>query len=72
VVAPRQANARGAALIAAVALGAITFADIHGLVPVEASFTPDPAHRALHDERFTMFQLLHRRTRDILHRLNRR
>ncbi|MFH1463987.1 MAG: FGGY-family carbohydrate kinase [Pseudomonadota bacterium] len=72
VVAPRQANARGAALIAAVALGEIAFAEVPALVPVEARFLPAGGQRALHDERFTVFQALHRENRGILHRLNRR
>jgi xylulokinase len=69
---PRRANARGAALIAAVALGDLSFPEIPALVPVAERFDPCSEHRALYDERFAVFRALHRRNRAILHRLNRR
>ena len=40
---PMTAQSRGAALIAAVALGATTWADIPSLVPVDRTFIPDPS-----------------------------
>ncbi|MDP7115098.1 MAG: FGGY-family carbohydrate kinase [Myxococcota bacterium] len=60
---PMQANARGAALIAAVALGELTFADIPDRVPVERRFSPDPAQRARHDDVYGAFIDLHKATK---------
>lgn len=68
---PLAANARGAAWIAAVALGLIGFDDIPGLVRYSGTFTPRPADRRLHDERYREFLALHERNRPIYHRLNR-
>ncbi len=68
---PLQANARGAAFIAAVALGRIRFEDIPQLVRYEAEFTPNPDHRALYDERYAAFRRIHRQNRSIYKRLNR-
>lgn len=67
---PLAANARGAAWIAAVALGLVSFADVPGLVRYSGTFTPRPADRRLHDERFREFLSLHERNRPIYHRLN--
>ena len=68
---PLAANARGAAWIAAVALGLITFDDIPALVRHSGTFTPRPVDRRLHDERYREFLALHERNRPIYHRLNR-
>lgn len=45
---PMTAQSRGAALIAAVALDVISWADIPGLVPVDRTFVPDPAAQRLY------------------------
>ncbi len=50
-----QANARGAAWIAAVGLGEIAFPDVPGLVGIEEVFEPQAADRAVYDERFAAF-----------------
>ncbi len=68
---PMQANARGAALIAAVGLGWISFADVPGLVPVVRTHRPDPTHRRTYDRAFDAFLRIHRRNRAIYRRLNR-
>jgi len=68
--APSQANARGAALIAAAGLGEVTLRDAAQLVPSRRSFTPDPKHRALYDERFEVFVSLYRSLRGLHRRLN--
>jgi xylulokinase len=68
---PLQANARGAALIAAVAQGRVGWRDVPRLAPVRRTFAPEPAHRAVYDERFAAFTELHRRLSPIYRRLNR-
>jgi xylulokinase len=64
---PVLANARGAGLIAAVALGELTWRDVPDRVPVDAAYTPDPAARRVYDQAYATFRRLHRRTRT-LHR----
>ena len=68
---PIQANARGAALIAAVGLGEIEFRDLPGLVGIDEVFEPQAANRAVYDERFAAFLELHKRLRGLYRRLNR-
>jgi xylulokinase len=68
---PVLANARGAALIAAVALGELDWEQIPDRVPIEASYRPDPAHRAVHDHQFRTFTELYRGTRGVYTRHNR-
>jgi len=68
---PLLANARGAAFIAAVALGEITFQQIPDLVPIAATFQPNPANRAIYDEIFAEFKQIFKRTNPIYRRLNR-
>jgi len=65
-----QANARGAAWIAAVGLGEIEFRDVPGLVGIEEVFEPRAAERAVYDERFAAFVELHKRLRTLYRRLN--
>jgi xylulokinase len=67
---PLQANARGAALIAAVGQGRVSWADVPRLAPVRRAFTPNPAHRAVYDDRFATFTELHRRLAPVYRRLN--
>jgi xylulokinase len=66
-----QANARGAAWIAAVGLGKIAFSDLPGLVGIEEVFEPQADNRAVYDERFAAFLEIHKRLRKLYHRLNR-
>jgi xylulokinase len=68
---PIQAVARGAALIASVGMGYISFSDTPQLVKFQASYEPDPANRELYDERFEIFVDLYRRNKSIYERLNR-
>jgi len=65
---PQQANARGAALIAAVGLGLTTFEEIPGLVPVREVFAPDPAARAVYDRLFDEFLAVYRAARALSRR----
>ncbi len=66
-----QANARGAAWIAAVGLGEIEFRDVPGLVGIDQVFEPGAAEHAIYDERFAAFVELHKRLRRLYRRLNR-
>jgi xylulokinase len=67
---PIQANARGAAWIAAVGLGEISFQDVPGLVKFNQVYLPQPANRALYDERFEVFQHVYHQMRPVYRRLN--
>ncbi len=68
---PIQANVRGAAFLAAAALGLISFSDIPQLVPIARTYQPNPAHRAIYDELFAEFLQLYQQNRKIYARLNR-
>jgi len=67
---PQMSNARGAAFLASVGLGEITFADIPGLIQYERSFTPNPANRAVYDTLFAEFLAIYRNNKSIYQRLN--
>lgn len=67
---PLHTNLRGAALIAALALGAVCEDEVRGLVPAEATFTPDPATRAVYDRLYAEFPRLYRSQRKMFRRLN--
>jgi xylulokinase len=68
---PVHANARGAAILAAVALGELTFDQVPDQVPVAASYQPDPKVSGLYDAMFREFTGLYRRNRRAYARLNR-
>ncbi len=68
---PRQANARGAAFLAAIGLGWIRFDEIPGLVPIESTYRPNRANRAIYDELYEVFTRIYPATRSIYQRLNR-
>jgi xylulokinase len=59
---PIQANARGAALLAGLALGHVTMADVERAVPVVATFTPDSATRRIYDDAYAEFRVLQKQT----------
>jgi xylulokinase len=65
-----QANARGAALIAAVGLGEIHFSDVSQLVEINRTYEPNPQSRALYDNLFNEFVAIYRQMSPIYHRLN--
>lgn len=67
---PMRANARGAAFIAAVGLGYISFDDIPDLVPSENTFSPNPDNRRLYDELYQEFLDIHRQNKSIYRRIN--
>jgi xylulokinase len=66
---PIVANARGAALLAAVALGHLRADQIGNKVKVRRTYRPDPATRALHDERFDQFKALYKANKGIHRKL---
>ena len=59
---PIRANARGAALLAGIALGRIGVDDLARNVRVVQSFRPDPKNRGVYDERYAEFRTLHKQT----------
>jgi len=67
---PMQANARGAAFIAAVGLGAIDFLDIPGLIRFQRTYRPQPENRAVYDRLFSIFLKIYKKNSSIYRRLN--
>jgi xylulokinase len=67
---PVAASVRGAALLAAAALGHLSFDDLGSRVPVARRFEPDPANRAIYDELFEAFVEIYRANKKIYARLN--
>jgi xylulokinase len=68
---PILANSRGAAYVAAVALGEMSFDDIHKNVPIEGTFMPDQGNRAIYDELYSEFLNIYKQNQPIFARLNR-
>jgi len=68
---PLQVNVRGAGLLAHVALGNLRWNDIPSLVPIVATYRPNPAHRAPYDAAYDAFREIHKRNRRMYQRLNR-
>jgi xylulokinase len=69
---PVAANARGAGLIGAIGVGAITAADVPQLVSVADVHEPDAAAHAVYDDAFDTFVELHRRLAPLYRRIARR
>jgi len=67
---PIQANARGAAFIAAAGLGEIALKDVAGLVQFKRVYTPTPEHRAIYDERYAVFIELYQQLKNVYRKLN--
>lgn len=67
---PIQANARGAAWIAAVGLGEIAFSDVPRLVEFKGRYAPQAGNRALYEERFAAFTQIYRQMKGVYRRLN--
>ena len=67
---PIQANARGAAFIAAAGLGEITFADVPALVKIQRTYAHNGQNRGLYDERFCVFLGIYKQMRGIYRQLN--
>ncbi|UZD97731.1 FGGY-family carbohydrate kinase [Pseudomonas corrugata] len=67
---PIQTNARGAAFIAAVALGKLRFEDLPTLQRAHRTYEPSRQTRALYDDRFATFQEVRKRLAPLYRRLN--
>jgi len=67
---PIQVNVRGAAYIAGVGLGELSFDDVPALAQHKQTYEPDPANRALYDERFGVFTEIYRQNKKIYKKLN--
>ena len=71
VAGPVYANARGAAWIAAVGLGELSFSDLPELVMIQNTFEPCQENRRRYDEGFEIFQSIYRQLKGVYQRLNR-
>ena len=69
---PIQANARGAAWIAAAGLGEIAFSDVPGLVEFDGEFVPSAAAGEVYDARYRTFLEIHKQMRPVYRRINSR
>lgn len=67
---PLEINVRGAALLAAVALGHASFDAMDG-APIARTYAPNQAHRATYDALFREYLRLYRGTSGVYGRLNR-
>jgi xylulokinase len=67
---PIQANVRGAALIASVGMGFISFHEIPGYTEYLATYLPRPETRSVYDAHFREFVNIYRRNKGIFRRLN--
>jgi xylulokinase len=70
VAEPLIGGLRGAGLTVGLALGHVSSAEVHGLVPVDRVFTPDPRHRATYERLFAEFPKLYTRNKRFFARLN--
>jgi xylulokinase len=67
---PIEVNARGAAFIAAEALGLLKFEELQDKVEFENVYTPNPKNREIYDTVFSEFVKYYGQTKDIYKRLN--
>jgi xylulokinase len=67
---PIHANARGAAFIALVGLGEISFNDIPDLVQYDAAFSPNPANARIYDDLYEAFIKIYEANKRIYRSLN--
>jgi xylulokinase len=67
---PIQANARGAAFIAAVGLGLLDYKDIPQKVQFKATYSPNPENRGLYDKLFAEFVKFYQQNKGSYKRLN--
>jgi len=70
VDAPIQVNARGAAFIAAVALGRLSFDEVPAHTTYQREYEPTAAHRGVYDTSFAEFVNIYHRNKAIYRRLN--
>lgn len=67
---PLHAGIRGAAIFAGMALGEVRPNEVRGLVKVDATFTPDPANRAVYDRLYAEIPKLYEAQKGMFARLN--
>jgi xylulokinase len=67
---PIQANVRGAAFIASVGMGFISFEEIPGYTEYQATYQPRPETRGVYDAQFREFVNIYNRNKRIFRRLN--
>lgn len=67
---PREATARGAAIIALIALGYINFDDVPRLVTVDKEFRPDNKNKKTYEDLFEEFKKIYRYNKKIYRDLN--
>ena len=72
VAEPLHTNLRGAAMLAGLALGDLTPAEVDDLVPIEGTCTPDPANRGIYDRLYAELPRLYKTQKPMFRRLNRR
>lgn len=70
VEAPIDANARGAALLASLAIGAIDLEGVSQAVRIEQSYQPQSKNRALFDRQYRAFKDIYRFNKGIYRELN--
>ncbi|NOZ87893.1 MAG: xylulose kinase [Deltaproteobacteria bacterium] len=68
---PLHANARGASVQAAVALGEMSFDESARMVPMDRMFEPMPANRQVYDDLFGVYLGLYKANKGLYARLNR-
>lgn len=67
---PIQANARGAAFIAAVGLGYLKYEDIPAMVEYNASYAPNSQNRVIYDRMFDVFIKFYKQNKRLYKTLN--
>lgn len=67
---PIQANARGAAFIAAVGLGHLKYADIPAMTEFKASYNPISHNRGVYDKMFDVFVKFYKQNKKLFRQLN--
>ncbi|MEN8246165.1 MAG: FGGY-family carbohydrate kinase [Thermodesulfobacteriota bacterium] len=67
---PIQTNARGAAFIASVGLGYMTFDDIPKYIKIRNTFEPNPDNRGIYDELYEVYLDIYKKNKSIHKKLN--
>ncbi|MEM2987751.1 MAG: FGGY-family carbohydrate kinase, partial [Candidatus Bathyarchaeia archaeon] len=68
---PKEAGARGAAIIAMIALGHVkSFEDAEKLVKIDAVYKPNPQNTAVYEKIFKEFQNIYKNNKKMYRRLN--
>ncbi|MGH9186244.1 MAG: xylulokinase [Acidimicrobiales bacterium] len=69
---PLNAQLRGAAIFAGLALGVVRWDEVRDLVSIDAAFRPDPATRQAYDRLYAEFPKLYKSQKAMFARLNKR